>query len=93
MPATLWGWYAGRHASQAGRDAVWVQVGAAVTGGTTWTPEHRLSVRLDAALMARLDAYCDQVNRSRSSAARQLIAIALRLFEEEVLHGQAQGPR
>jgi hypothetical protein len=60
--------------------------------GEEWSPGHRVNMRIDTQLLARLDRYCDHANRSRSAAARHLIAVSLRHFEEEVLN-HVEAPR
>ena len=42
----------------------------------------RLHLRVSPELLARLDAYCALVNRSRNAGVRHLLANSLREFEE-----------
>ena len=71
----------------------WGQLGARVVpGATNWSPGQRVVLRMDAQLLGRLDAYCEAAQRSRASAVRHLVAVALRHYEEE-LDGQATRSR
>ena len=47
-----------------------------------WEPRKRICFYCDDAFVARLDAYCESVNRTRAAGMRHLIAMGLRHFEE-----------